>query len=223
MFCISLFFQTVTSAFPDVIFFLLSPFLKGSFSSPWSEMSEICAFLDSRSSLSSSKNYWHYQRIVEPSLLRRLFVEDQFIVFLNSFWIIVVGKYRLLWRDISRSAKLAFSRIVGDCTIAFLDQFPWRGFLYASLKGGGFPCLRTRLSSAIKSSSREYSIYPTHSHWHLLILRLGTQDQSSYKWQKKTHTYINSRRHLTQHSLVSSRIKNFCAFDVHVPAFLASI
>ena len=44
-------------------------------------------------------------------------------------------------------------------------QLNAQGFLDASLQQGSFTCLMTRLSSALKSSSREYDRYPTPWHW----------------------------------------------------------
>ena len=42
-----------------------------------------------------------------------------------------------------------------------LTRLNARGFLDATPQRGGFTCLRTRLCLALKSSSREYDMYPT--------------------------------------------------------------
>ena len=76
-----------------------------------------------------------------------------------------------------------------------------RGFLDASPQRGGFTCIRTRLSSALKFSSRGHDMW--HTHWHLKnwILGPGNKTTADIRAIKPTHTY-------KPHAIVCRKIRS---------------
>ena len=96
-------------------------------------------------------------------------------VFLGFGILMLESSSRAMTRELKNYVR-HLRRSVASASMAWVrTRLRARSFLDASSQRVGFTCLRTRLSSALKFSSREYYVRLTHWHWPYWIQRPGAK------------------------------------------------